>query len=159
MENLIDQFDTLELGLVMDGSHCVMRIHVALDEKASLLAIARSLQPIESYEGLLPETDRFMAAAWVRADRTKATAELKAFLMPVMDFKFLEKLGEVAEQAGGAVKSADGTSPMEALRKSIDEQWKLLDQYPDAIGNRSAVLFGKSPTPARGSSGRPASRS
>jgi general secretion pathway protein G len=130
--NLVGQFDSLELGLMMDGSHCVLRVHLAIDEKGEILAMARTLQPIESYEGMLPETDRFLAAAWVRADRAKGAAELKTFLKPVMDFAF-EKLGEAAKAQAGA-------NPMEALTKSIDALWQLLDQYPDAMGDRSAML-------------------
>ena len=103
--NLADQFDTLDVDVLLDGKRLVVRCDLGLADKGSLLALAQSMQPIATYEGLLPETDQFMAAGWCNIDVVKATPEAKEFLKPAVDL-LLEKLGEMAAQAGGGVPPA-----------------------------------------------------
>jgi len=139
LENLLDQLDALEVGLTVDGDRLLARAGLTVSENASLLAIARAMKPLDQYEASLPETDRFLLATWGRMDYPQAVSEVKTFLKPAMDFIF-EKLGQAAARAGPS-PGAGGGNPMDALRKALEEQWSLADEYKDVMGDRFAALM------------------
>ncbi|MCX5654113.1 MAG: hypothetical protein NTY65_05635 [Planctomycetota bacterium] len=138
-ENLLDQLKTAEVMYVVGGGRVQVRGRLTLVPDAPLLAIAKSMKPLEIYQGVLPETDQFMLATWANIDYAQATPQVKAFLRPVMDLA-MEKLGEAANPPAGA--AAEGAAnPMAAMKKAIDEQWAMADEYGAAFGNRAAILM------------------
>jgi len=137
LENLLLQMESAEVGLNFDSEHLLVQGGLTLSENGSLLTLARTLKPIESYEGTLPETDRLLAASWIAFDCEKAAPEIKNFLRPLMDLVF-EKLGEAVAEA-----PTDGppSNPLATLHKALDAQWRLLDEYPGVVGDRAASLM------------------
>jgi hypothetical protein len=143
LENLLDQLETLDVGVRMDGDRVLAQAGLVLSDGASLLAVARAMKPIEKFDGPLPETDRFLMAAWVRMDHGEATAQVKAFLQPVVNLL----LDETTRAAQGGPTGAQSPNPSAAARKAIEEQWKLVDEYGAVLGDRLALL---AEIPARG---------
>jgi general secretion pathway protein G len=139
LQDLLDQLKSAEIGYAVSGGRVLVRGRLTLAENAPLLAIARAVKPIETYEGALPQTDKFLMAAWANVDSAQATPHAKAFLRPVMDL-VMEKLGEATTAPAGA-PVAGAPNPMAALRQAIDEQWSLADEYGAVLGNRAAVLM------------------
>jgi len=139
LDDLLDQLKTAEIGYAADGGRILVRGRLTLAENAPLLAIAKAMKPIETYEGALPQTDKFMLASWAGIDYAQATPQVKAFLRPVMDF-VMEELGNAATAPAGAAAQG-AANPMAALRQAIDEQWSLADEYGAALGDRAAVLM------------------
>jgi hypothetical protein len=139
LQDLLDQLKSAEVGYAVSGGRVLVRGRLTLAENAPLLAIAKAMKPIEAYEGALPQTDKFLMAAWANIDSGQATPQAKAFLRPVMDL-VMEKLGEAATAPAGA-PAAGAPNPMAALKQAIDEQWSLADEYGAVLGNRAAVLM------------------
>jgi len=145
LDNLLGQLKTAEVGYAAEGGRIRVRGRLTLADDAALLAIAKAAKPIETYDGALPETDRFLLAAWANIDYAQATPQVKAFLKPLVDFG-TEMLGEAAASPAGAPPQG-AANPMAALKQAIEEQWSLADEYGAALGNRAAVLM---ETPERG---------
>ena len=153
--NLADQFDTLDVDVVLDGRRLVFRCDLGLAEKGSLLALAQSMRPVATYEGLLPETDQFMAAGWCNIDCGQGHAGdqgvPEARRGPPSGKTGRDgrpgRCGTAAHGCGHAqggratpAKAGACANPMEVLRASIEEQWKLADEYPEALTGQSAML-------------------
>ena len=136
LENLLGQLETLDVGVRMDSDRMLTQTCLTLSDGASLMAIAKALKPVEKFDGPLPETDRFCMAAWVSMDHGQAMAQVKAFLQPVVNLL----LDETTRAAQAGPPAGQAPNPSDAARKAIEEQWKLLDEYGDVLGDRLALL-------------------
>lgn len=141
LDNLLGQLDTLEIGVTRDGDRLVTRLGLSVLENSPVLAIARTFKPVDKFDQALPETDRFLMAAWTRLDYTKAVPETKAFLKPLLDLFIAEMDSRLALK-----DSAGGGNP---LRKVFDAELAQADQYPDVLGERAAMLM-EIPEPGQG---------
>jgi len=149
LDGFVHELEALDVGLVMDEQHLAVRTALTLTEKSQLLAVARAMKPVERFDGALPETDRFLAAVWTRVDQKEATPKVKAFLGPIMDLA-MDALQKEADQKGAAATKEEAAANSAAIvRKAISEQWAMMDQYGDVLGDRSAVLF-EQPEPGKG---------
>ncbi len=148
LEDLVRQIEDLEVALDADGGHGALRVGLTLRQDASLLAIAKTLGPIETYEVALPTTDRFLLAAWSRIDQAEAGTRLKAFLEPVMDavFEMMEKA--MANQAAGQ-DAAPPPAVMQPLNKAIKQMWAMIDEQGKVLGDQTAALI-EIPEPQQG---------
>jgi len=140
VEDLVRQVEDLEIGVDADGEHGALRVGLTLRQDASLLAIAKTLRPIETYEAALPTTDRFLLAAWSRIDQAEAGTRLKAFLEPVMDvvFEMMEKA--MAKQAAGQ-DAAQPPAVMQPLNKAVKQMWAMIDEQGKVLGDQTAALM------------------
>ncbi len=140
LEDLVQQIEDLEIALDADGGHGALRVGLTLRQDASLLAIAKTLKPIETYEAALPPTDRFLLASWSRIDQAEAGTRLKAFLEPVMDavFEMMEKA--MAKQAAGQ-DAAQPPAVMQPLDKAVKQMWAMIDEQGNVLGDQTAVLM------------------
>jgi hypothetical protein len=148
LDGFVHELEALDVGLVVDEQHLAVRTALTLTEKSQLLAVARAMKPVERFDGALPETDRFLAAVWTRVDPKEATPKFKAFLSPLMDLLMAE-FQKQAERKDAAPSKDAAANSAALVRKAISEQWALMDQYADVVGERSAVLF-EQPEPGKG---------
>jgi general secretion pathway protein G len=161
-QNVVDQLQSLDVDLVVNEKSLVMRCDLGLTPDGSLMKLAQTMKPVDVYQGMLPETDRFLAAGWTHFDTVKGVPQFKAFLKPAMDLA-LEKLGEMSATVaqpppavptpeGGRATSAKADAPpnpMKVLRTALEEFWKMADEYPEALTGQNAALF-ELPTPGEG---------
>lgn len=140
LEDLVQEIEDLEVALDADGGHGALRVGLTLRQDASLLAIAKTLSPIETYEAALPPTDRFLLATWSRIDQAEAGTRLKAFLEPVMDvvFEMMEKA--MAKQAAGQ-DAAQPPAVMQPLNKAVKQMWAMIAEQGDVLGDQTAALM------------------
>ncbi|MGB2975010.1 MAG: hypothetical protein WBD18_03110, partial [Phycisphaerae bacterium] len=151
LEDLVDQLQTVELACDISGDAMTSHLRFAFKDDAALLDIARTLEPIATYEGMLPESDRLLVASWANVNWDQMTPRVKAFLQVPVDaaLKQLDKMGGPAPTDLPEGFQMPPGPPFAAFGKSLREMWNLADDYQTALAGRHASLV-EVPGPGEG---------
>lgn len=133
-DDVLGQVETFELVADPGDAGLVMRTAVTLREGGSLLEMARTLKPLETYDMALPPTDRVVVAGWARVDAAALAPKVREFVDPLATF-FFAMLSEMQGRKGPEAQIARD------LREPIREVLDLAETFGPALGDQYGYVM------------------